>query len=102
MNNNPILGYARDEYYRGCDIFGLGMAWQFAVADHLFTRGVPTPPEWEYLPSFFGADDTAPEYLAIVDALDGYGDAEQEQFLLHAGRVFDHLNNLSRITGQAY
>lgn len=78
------------------------MSWQFAIADHLMSMGAAVPTEWEYRPSLFGADDTAPEYLAIVDALDGYGDAEQEQFLLHAGRVFDHLNNLSRITGQAY
>jgi len=89
-NDNPILDYVRDEYYKGCDVWGLATTWQFAIADHL-TRFDAVPEEWNFTPSPFGADVAAPEYVGIQEALAQVDEEQQLQYLTHAGRVLEHL-----------
>lgn len=100
--DNPVLDYARDDYYPGCDVWGVATAWQFAIADYLTDLRATVPAEWEYRQSVCGADTESPEYRAIEDATLNLGDEEVIEYLLHAGRVFDHLTNVSRLTGRSY
>lgn len=100
--DNLILDYARDDYYPGCDVWGFAMSWQFAVAEHLTDLGAEVPVEWEYRQSVFGADTETSEYRAIEDATITLGNDEAVEYLLHAGRVFDHLNNVARLAGRSY
>lgn len=99
--DNPILDSMRDDYAAGCDVWGLATAWQFAVADHL-TRFDAVPVEWEFTPSPFGADTGASEYQYICQALVDTDANHQIEYLLHAGRVLDHLSRQSRLAGLAY
>jgi hypothetical protein len=91
----------RDDYGKGCDIWGLATTWQFAVADHL-TRFAAVPAEWDFTPSPFGADTSASEYQYICQALVDVDVRHQIEYLLHAGRVVDRLARQARIAGLAY
>lgn len=99
--DNPVLDYMRDEYGRGCDIWGLATTWQFAVADHL-TRFDLVPAEWGFRPSPFGADKGTSEYQHICQALVDVDQNRQIEYLLHAGRVFDRLAQQAHRAGLSY
>lgn len=85
------------------DMFGLGMAWLFAICDYLtFVVHAPTEGEWGYRPAMGGADDQAYEYRELVDMFDGVDPADQEKMLRHAGIVLDRLVNMCRLAGTDY
>lgn len=101
-SSNPILDYARDDYSRGCDVWGFAIAWQFAVAEFLTTLDEPVPTEWEYHSSAFGVDESAPEYQAILDATRSLPDRDVAEYLNHAGKVFDRLREQCELAGLSY
>lgn len=100
--DNPVLDYARDDYYPGCDVWGIATAWQFAIADYLTDLRATVPAEWQFQQSVFGSDETATEYLSIADAVRAYSDAETIEYLTHAGRVFDRLRAQAHLAGRSY
>lgn len=50
------------------DPWGTCMAWLFATADYMTTRGLPVPDEWQFRPSPFGADTEAYEFQLLQEA----------------------------------
>ena len=50
--------------YDGGDAWGHVMHWWFTIADDLYFRGVPLPPDWEFRPSPMGRANDPDDYAA--------------------------------------